>query len=90
MLLRSRKTPLLLATEIVRSDTCTAVIKALLDGGANPNKPGDRSGTIVLQTLVNSAKIAAAEVCVRAGGRYKHLSGVTAESKMRFDELSSE
>lgn len=69
---------------------CTATIQILLDGGANPNKPGDRTGTLVLQALVSSEKVAAAEILVRAGARYRNITGVNPEMKARFDKLAAE
>jgi ankyrin repeat protein len=87
---RSRQTPLLLASMLTAAAGCAATTQALLDGGANPNKPGDRTGTVVLQALLDGGKLLAAEACVRAGGRYKALSGVAGDTKAHFEQLSQE
>lgn len=92
---RDRKTPLMLAAELAGSptddtDECAAIMQTLLDGGANPNKPGNRVGTLVLQTLLDSNKTAAAKALVRGGARYRTVTGVDADLKRQFDALASE
>jgi ankyrin repeat protein len=92
---RDRRTPLMLAAEIEGNpidgtDECAATIQMLLDGGANPNKPGNRAGTLVLQVLIDSNKLAAAQALVRGGARYRNVTGIDAELKRQFDGLAAE
>ena len=62
----------------------------MLDGGANPNKPGNRVGTLVLQALLDGNKTAAAKVLVRGGARYRTVTGIDAGMKQQFDVLATE
>ena len=93
---RERTTPLMLAAELDENpldgggDGALGVMQTLLDGGANPNKPGNRSGQLVLQVLIDAGKTTAAEACVRAGARYRGVTGIEPEQKQRFDELAAE
>ena len=87
---RTRKSPILMASELNDASICLEIVKSLLDSGANPNKPGDRTGVVVLQKLLELNYMQAADACVRAGGRYRSVAGMTSELKIHFDELASE
>lgn len=95
---RTRETPLMLAAKLhVPGDA----VLALLEAGANPNKPGrrlaagaDAGSELVLNALLEVGTehaIAAANSCVRHGAKYNQLSvSVTNVQKETFNLLAKE
>eukprot|EP01047_Picozoa_sp_COSAG01_P025373 COSAG01_NODE_1599_length_9768_cov_27.481849_4_plen_1677_part_00 len=87
----SRATPLMVAAMWIADPTeCATVVRALLGAGANPNKPGNRSGATILQTLVDGGKIDAAAACVRGGATLHRVKGLTDEQTADFKALASQ
>ena len=86
----SRVTPLFIAaTEISDADERLTVLRMLLEAGAHPNKPGNRSGESVVQVLVDKQDFAAAAACVRAGADNRKISGLTPEQQADLRTMAS-